>query len=216
MIVFLDLDGPILDVSEKYYQVYVDILQRHGFDSLSKKEYWNAKRNKVPESEILEQTDAMSILESYQRQRKLLFESDQYLKFDRIQDGTTEVLENFAQHYRLVLVTLRTFPEQLYKELKCFNLNQYFSTVLTSGSDIKPRWKIKYNLINSYLKGTTLKRGLIIGDTETDILAGKKLRFKTVGVLNGIRSYDILFSAQPTHLVSSISEILRISLEHGL
>ena len=51
--IFFDLDGPILDVSEKYYKVYADILSQKGFRVLSKTEYWDAKRNKIPEYDIL-------------------------------------------------------------------------------------------------------------------------------------------------------------------
>jgi len=207
--VFIDLDGPILDVSDRYYRLYVDILRQRGFSALSKEEYWNAKRNKVHESKILEHTDALAVLESYLQQRKILIESDQYLRFDRIQDGTFEALENLLKRRELVLITLRTIPEQLCKELKYFGLDQYFSAVLTSKADIKPRWKIKYNLISTYLKEKAFSESLIIGDTETDIIAGNNLRIKTIAVLNGIRSYELLRDAQPTFIINSINEISR-------
>jgi phosphoglycolate phosphatase-like HAD superfamily hydrolase len=210
--IFIDLDGPILDVSDKYYQLYVGILQKHNFDTLSKQEYWNAKRNKVPESEILEQTNALAIMESYQHQRKLLIETDHYLKYDRIQDGAIEVLDKLSHQSDLILVTLRTFPEKLYKELKYFTLDQYFSAVLTSGADIKPRWELKCNLINSYMKGTKFSESIIIGDTETEILAGKNLGFATIGVLNGIRSYEILNQLQSTYLIDAISDIFSLNI----
>ena len=56
--IFFDLDGPILDVSAKYYRVYHDLLDEFGFPSLPRDQYWEAKRNKVSDESILRKTGA--------------------------------------------------------------------------------------------------------------------------------------------------------------
>ncbi|MCY7334483.1 MAG: HAD family hydrolase, partial [Pseudanabaena sp. CAN_BIN31] len=55
--IFTDFDGPIMDVSERYYQVYLYCLEkiRHpeqALVTLSKSEFWELKRSQVPEKEI--------------------------------------------------------------------------------------------------------------------------------------------------------------------
>jgi len=82
----------------------------------------------------------------------------------------------------------------LLKQLDQLNLIQVFDDILSSGADIKPHWEIKYRLINEYLIGEENKNHTIIGDTETDILTGKKLGLTTVGVLTGIRGETLKLS----------------------
>lgn len=212
-IFFFDLDGPILDVSEKYYKVYSDILSQNGFKVLSKSEYWDAKREKISDIEILQKSIAVPFLDRYKYERKLLIESDPYLICDNLQDGAVNVLERLSKDKELVLVTLRTSPEQLHKQLEHLNLKKYFSTVLSSAEETNPRWEIKYRLMKSFLDKQKSHDGILIGDTETDILAGNNLGFKTVAVLNGIRSYRFLKEAAPTYIIDSIKEILSIDME---
>lgn len=210
MLIFFDLDGPILDVSEKYYRVYADILSLHGFNHLPKSEYWTAKRQKISDSEILARTEASSLIEEYQLKRKRIIESDKYLKYDIVQKNAVQVLKKLSTKTPLVLVTLRSFHNQLSKELLNFGLTEYFHAILTSGEDIKPRWKIKYNLINDYLRKNKLidhLDNIMIGDTETDILAGKHLGMKTIGVSFGIRNRNLLLSLEPDLLFDTPSEL---------
>ena len=68
---FFDLDGPILDVSTKYYQIYVDIVKELSGTPISKEAYWQNKRNKVPESTTLIASDLhLDDLSYYQKIRK--------------------------------------------------------------------------------------------------------------------------------------------------
>jgi phosphoglycolate phosphatase-like HAD superfamily hydrolase len=214
MIFFFDLDGPILDVSEKYYRVYSDILSQNGFKVLPKSEYWNAKRDRISEGIILKRSMAEPFLEKYQYERKLLIESDPYLIYDKLQDGAIQTLEKLSKSNELVLVTLRTVSEQLHKQLGYLNLKRFFITVLSSAEETTPRWRTKYNLIKSFLDKQMSREGILIGDTETDILAGRNLELKTIAVLNGIRSYKILKEANPHYIINSIKEILKIDIQH--
>jgi len=210
--IFFDLDGPILDVSERYYKVYSDILSQNGFKTLSKSEYWNAKREKISEHDILKRSLAGPLIEQYLHEWKLIIESDPYLMYDKLQNGAVEVLETLSNNNELVLITLRTQPQQLHKQLENFNLKKYFSAVLSSSEETIPRLEIKYSLIKNFLNIQKIQDCIIIGDTETDITAGKYLGFKTIAVQNGIRSLRILKEANPTLLINSINEILEMDI----
>ena len=139
----------------------------------------------------------------------MLIESDPYLIYDKLQDGARDVLETLSAKNELVLVTLRTHPEQLHKQLERLDLKKYFLAVLVWGKEFWPRWKMKYDLIKDFLntRAGSIKH-LLIGDTETDILAGRNLGFETIAVLNGIRSYSILKETNPSHITDSIQQIL--------
>lgn len=206
MRVFFDLDGPILDVSYKYYRVYADIVRENGLLVLGKEEYWDCKRRKIPEKQILNMTGAESIYEAYAEKRKSIIEMDEYLVYDKLQDGAQEILENLESEFDLILVTLRTVRTQLEKELESFGLMKFFKKVLSSGADTEPRWKIKYELVRRFMDESQVGFGphIMVGDTETDIIAGNELGFRTVAVSNGIRTREILMAVRPGQIIDSI------------
>ena len=206
MIIFFDLDGPILDVSEKYYRVYNKILKKKGFRVLAEKKYWDAKRNKFPEEKILSLTDVTINYNDYRDKRIALIETERYLKYDILQENAEKVIEKLAQNYTLVLVTLRRSESQLHKQLRHFEIEKFFTDVLCSGRQVKPRWKIKHDLIVQYIEQYKNNNHIIIGDTETDIEAGKHLGYTTIAITNGIRNEQILRYSDPDHIYSSISE----------
>src|SRR3974377_801098 len=91
-VIYFDLDGPLLDVSEKYYRVYCDIISQNGFLPVSKFIYWELKRNKTPEKTILDLSGAERIADLYSVKRKRCIEEDQYLNLDTLQDSALDVL----------------------------------------------------------------------------------------------------------------------------
>ena len=203
--IFWDLDGPILDVKTKYFRVYRDILTENNDMPLLKNEYWNLKRSKTTIADILTKSGCRLSPEVFNKSWVERIETPMYMKFDILQPDIIEVLKQCKQSNEMVLVTLRHSREMLLTQLIKLNLNKYFNDILSSGDNIKPRWKIKYNLINEYVKGRDSKNNVIIGDTETDILAGKKLGFKTIAVLCGIRNTGLLKSKPNKHYYKSSS-----------
>jgi len=204
--IFWDLDGPILDVSEKYYRVYYDILKESNSETLTKEDYWEAKRNKIQEEEILLSTNVTIPYIDYCDKRMVLIETNYYLAYDSLQYYADTVLENFAREVQLVLVTLRRSESQLHRELEYFKIKNCFTAILSSSAQVEPRWKIKYDLIKKYMGQDQSNNHLLIGDTETDIEAGKHLGFTTIAISNGIRHEQILQQSNPDYIYSSISD----------
>jgi len=205
---FWDLDGTILDISDKYYNLYKDILNDAGFDALEKEVYWRAKCSAMPENEILQLTGAGAIYEKYQYKRISLIESDYYLSFDRVHEGVIRALEYFSMHFKLILVTLRSSSILLNDQLKRLSVSQYFIDILSSGEQQYPRWKTKYRLIQDYISGVNGSGHFMIGDTETDIKAGNELGLKTIAVLNGIRTRRLLQQSNPDIILSSAKDLM--------
>lgn len=209
MFVYCDLDGPILDVSHKYWQVHKDVLAELGRSYLPEEEYWQLKRTRIPVPEILMRVGSQDISEEYITRRIAKIETPSYLQHDRVWPGTREALEAMAKDHRLVLVTLRRSTEALHGELERLELKPLFARVLSSGEQRTPRWQIKVDLIRSdgYEQGLP---GVMIGDTDTDILAGNYLGLQTVGVLSGIRMREHLEKAGPNFIISSLEDIISI------
>lgn len=213
MTIYFDLDGTILDVSERYYQIYSHILSKNGCDIVSKETYWDAKRKRISEEEILGYTNATRLVEIYHARRSELIESNEYLAYDSIHLGFKAVVSYLKKKkYPLVLVTLRKSRENLLQQLKQLGIDKYFNVVLSSGLDENPRWKIKYNLIKKHQNKTPESFNVIVSDTENDIKAGIELGFKTVSVCNGIRNREFMNSANGDYLCASVSELINLDI----
>ena len=205
MIIFFDLDGPLLDVSERYQILHRDLLDGMGVTSLAPTMYWQRKRKRCPEAAILKALGASEFEPSYSRRRLELIEADSYLAHDRLWPWTIPVLTTLRSHYALVLVTVRSNREALERQLTCLELRCFFRAVLTE-SAADPVDVQKARLIRHYLSQQDLStRGSwIIGDTEADIGAGELLGLTTVAVRCGIRDDEQLARMNPTYLIDDI------------
>ena len=56
------------------------------------------------------------------------------------------------------------------------------------------------------IKNKSIK-GIIIGDTETDIVSGKEFGLYSIAVENGIRSKTMLKKCKPDMIISSLKEL---------
>ncbi len=206
--IYFDLDGPIIDVAPKFYQIYTDLFGKAGFPTLSSAEYWDCKRRRVPEPQIVALTAPPEFIEPYMRDRIAVIENIEYLRHDGIIDGAIAVLSNLRRQHELVLVTLRNRRANLMWELDYFDLKKYFSAILTR-EDNHGDHKVKIELIREYTQSPQAA-GMIIGDTESDIRAGQELGLRTVAVTCGIRTKELLQALNPDYIIDSMNQLLPI------
>lgn len=212
-----DFDGPIMDVSERYYRVYQYCLQQtknleQKVEELSKEEFWRLKRAQVPERQIgiisgLNQEQA----KEFASLRRRTVHSEPYLKYDQILPGVRETLEKIKTlEFHLVVMTLRRVKE-LEEPLNRFNLKQFFPP------------ENRYCLPDDYVKTTDVQdkpllmdKALgelpppadvwMVGDTEADIVSAKTHKVKVIGLLSGIRDRTQLESYEPDFIVNNFAE----------
>ena len=201
-----DLDGPILDVSRRYHQVYVDTVSQMGGEPVGLQEYWTAKRRKTSERLILGQSDLAQRESEYSKLRLERLEVAEYLALDRVQPGVLDKLRTVGTRTNLVLVTLRRSREMLTWQLKQLELERFFSVVLCGHDSALPGWTVKCNLVRA-AQISPQKGDCFIGDTETDILAGRNFGMNTVAVCNGIRDESFLRALSPTWLLPSAANL---------
>lgn len=206
---FLDLDGPVLDVSERYYSVYREFIEQHKLLLLDKQTFWNAKRKKTSIAELLDQPYDSSLVEYYHLHWKDRIETEASLAQDCLQSEAQQTLKLLSDRYTLILVTLRKQRSLLIEQLKQLSVYNYFEKILSSASDTTPRWKIKQKLITSQFATNDIKGCYFIGDTEADLLAGKALGCQTIAITGGIRDASVLAKCDPDHVVNSLNEFYR-------
>ena len=219
-----DFDGPVSDVSERYYQVYVLCLQKTRLEHqqlrvLSKEEFWQLKRSRIPETQI----GIISGLESAQAEdfallRKQTVHTQPYFEHDTLALGAIEALLKVKQAgIDLAVMTMRRVRELEYA-LQKFDLYEFFPE------------NRRYCLSNDYIKTRDIEdkpllmaRALkelpptedtwMVGDTEADIAAAKKHGIKSIAVECGIRDRAQLEAYSPDIFVQNLTEAVDFILK---
>lgn len=130
--IFTDFDGPIMDISERYYQVYLYCLQKIRYSdqlvkTLSKPEFWELKRSQVPEKEIARlsgfEDERQAI--GFAHLRRATVHTEPYFECDRLIGNAITALEKaqFA-NVDLALMTMRRRRE-LEPVLDKYNLRRF-------------------------------------------------------------------------------------------
>jgi len=203
--IFLDLDETLIDTSERHYKVYCDIVKILGLDdSISKDEFWKLKRNGMSTIKILNESDT-KVLGKFSNLWIEKIEKKSYLSYDKVFRDTEYFLSKLKEE-KLILSTMRNNRENLIWEIKKLGLFGYFDSVLScSPFHHKDKTKpiISYNFDNSISNNNSI----IVGDSEIDIITGKKLKMTTIAVNYGIRSKKFLNSLNPDYCLKNIIEI---------
>lgn len=203
---FLDLDGTILDNSRKFYWIYAEFAKLHHCNPFSYETYWNLHRNKLPITTLLGLIELENYREDYIRYKEEKLETKEALLKDQVGSGIIETLQELRKDYSLILLTLRNNPENLIWQLNKHKLLDHFDKVLTGKSGESPQWEKKYSLIFEAFSALN-KEDLIVGDRETEIIAGKKLGIRTVFVENGTQTASYIKRFSPDVILSSLNEL---------
>jgi len=223
--IFCDFDGPIADVSERYYATYcralsqvleassptVDGAQRRP--CLSKAQFWTFKQNRVPDRQIahwsgLEGQEIDQFLAAVSR----IVNHASLLHYDRLQPKARDALDMLHQgRVRVVVVTLRP-PQQVIRFLKHHGLEWAIADLFgmdstESAYDNQTHHKVERlqsAMTAQQRQGHNLHRTWMIGDTEADIMAGQTLGVETVAVTCGVRSHNYLQTFRPTHIIPDL------------
>ncbi|WGV27712.1 HAD family hydrolase [Halotia branconii] len=219
-----DFDGPIIDVSERYYHVYqfcLEKTQRPGqvVQQLSKAEFWQMKRSRIPEKQIALNSglDAAQAQEFAQLRRQTVH-TEPYFEYDNLLPGAVDALLKIQQAgIDLAVMTMRRVRELDYA-FKKHDLGRFF-----------PENRC-YCLSNDYVKTRDIEdkpllmaRALaelppaadtwMVGDTEADITAAKKHGIKVMGVESGIRDRAQLELYHPDLIVKDLNSAVDFILD---
>lgn len=222
-----DFDGPIIDVSERYYRVYQDCLDKTRRSSqqvreLTKREFWRLKRSRTPEKQIgiisgLDEAQA----QEFAQLRKKTVHTQQYFQYDTLAPGAVDTLLKVQKAgVDLAVMTMRRVREldyafkkydlgRFFPENRCYCLSNDY--VKTRDIDDKPL------LMARAMKELPSAREIwMVGDTEADIISAKKQGIKVIAVECGIRDRNQLQSYEPDLIVADFSSAVNLVLEQAL
>ena len=217
-----DFDGPIIDVSGRYYRAYLESLKGTAINKnqiLTKEDFWKLKQSRITDFEIslmsgLGVNDSKSSAEA----RKELSFKTEFLEQDKLFEDVYKTFEYLkSKKITFFIVTLRR-NKQLLHAIKQFKLDkyidqEYFFSVNDDHkiiNDIQEKHILLISALNKL--GLSSQDTWTIGDTETDIHAGRLARCgKIIAISRGIRSKEQLEILKPDYLVNNFSEIIAIS-----
>ncbi len=226
MRIITDFDGPIMDLSDRYYHVYQLCLQQIKLPDqpmriLSKAEFWGYKRDRIPERAIgIKSGLTAAQAEIFKEVRDRHAHQLEYLQLDRVIPGAIETLAQIkSAGIELIVMTLRRTSE-LNVAFEQYDLGRFFPPDCC------------YCLRNDHLKqGDIPDKQLLmaqaladlgdkpdtwmIGDTETDILAARAYGIRSIGVLSGIRNRTRLSDYQPDLIVTDLAHAVNTIRQHS-
>lgn len=220
---FVDLDGTMLDVTKRHYAAYVEVLQLPEIRGvpIPEKEYWGLRREGKPWEEIVKRSRVFPTkYKLYQERFEERLETPELLELDDLRVGTETFLTKVYTKTPIVLVTQRRDGEALENQLAGLRIRKYFVTVLFGAPkqqrrrDKDLRWKHKAQLVRRRYKLLPTE-SLYIGDTETDVKAARDLGFEIFLVENGHRKKELQIKADPDRIVADLPASLKYVLAGG-
>jgi phosphoglycolate phosphatase-like HAD superfamily hydrolase len=222
-----DFDGPIIDVSERYYRVYQFCLEKiqrpnQQVQQLAKAEFWELKRSRVPEKKIgmisgLDEAQA----QEFSQLRRQTVHTGSYFEYDTLAPGAPEALSKVQEAgLDLVVMTMRRIREldyafkkhdlgRFFPENRCYCLSNDY--VKTRDTDDKPL--LMARAIQELPPATDI---WMVGDTEADIISATKHNIKVIAVECGIRDRAQLEQYQPNLITKDLSSAVDLVLQRTL
>ncbi|MEL6469350.1 MAG: HAD hydrolase-like protein [Cyanobacteria bacterium J06623_4] len=235
-VVFCDFDGPIVDVSERYYQTYkkgmqvFEVLYRQEtcqplkMTLLTKPQFWVLKQRRVADIEIATCSGVPADwFAFYMQQVERLVNHPNLLRWDCLQPSVPAALRYFRQaNMRLVLVTLR-HARQVNAFLRAQGLSHlvdevYGASTIMAAHENRVEQKralLEKAIAQQQSQGHLTQNSWMIGDTEADVLAAKAMNLPSAALSCGVRGVEYLSALEPTQihgeLLSAAQSVVELS-----
>lgn len=232
--VFCDFDGPIVDVSDRYYSTYqrglASVQAAYEFQGkalplhvLTKHQFWQMKQERTPDPEIAMRSGLQGKqIDLFLQQVKQIVNQADLLRQDQLQPGVKQALSQLqAQGMQLVLVTLRC-QHQARQVLHQYGIAHLFSQIHGATDDQAAylnQAEHKTQLLTNAMVATGVEpccldrhsgtQAWMIGDTEADIVAGQALGIPTIALTCGIRSQSYLQRFAPSQIHADLATAVR-------
>ena len=203
--IFFDLDGTIVDSREAYYEaarIAFQAMRQKPLEREASLEIPRRLERKQPITDIIK-GDAHKFLQVYLN----AYYSITMEKTKPFPNVST-ALKNLSGKAKLALITMRAFPkENVIKELEAFGIAKYFMYVMTAFDTDKPKPSPEALIKCVEALDVQMCDCIIVGDSISDIRAGKAAGIKTAAVLSGIFSRQELAKEKPDLIINDVTEL---------
>jgi phosphoglycolate phosphatase-like HAD superfamily hydrolase len=203
--ILFDLDGTIVDSRQAYLES-----ARAAFESAGQKPPETRDSLEIPRR--LEQGLPINDIVRFDMQRFL----DVYLKtYYNVTRTKMQLVPNvkgaiqlLSRKAKLALITMRFVPKTaVIEELEQFGLTKYFTFVVTALDTCRPKPSPEALIKAVKALDVNICDCVIVGDSVTDMKAGKAAGAMTVAVLSGLFSREELCRETPDLILRDVTEL---------
>jgi HAD superfamily hydrolase (TIGR01509 family) len=203
--IFFDLDGTIVDSRQAYIEA-----ARTAFQALGKEPPDAKTALEIPRR--LERNQPISNLVNDNTKKFL----DVYLRtyYSITKEKTkpfpnvSTTLKTLSKKTKLALITMRSVPKQtVTAELKHFSIAKYFTHIVTALDTANPKPSPEALIKTVQAMDIQICDCTIVGDSISDIKAGKAAGTKTIAVLSGLFSQTELAKQYPDLILKDVTAL---------
>jgi len=202
----IDLDGTLVDSREAYRAALKKAFTVMGMKNFNTKIALEIPRRLEQNRQIgdlIPEGNTEKFLNTYLKAYYTLTESK-----SKALPGVSETLEELSKKANLALLTMRYVPrEKVMKELEKFGLAKYFCCIVTALDTPFPKPSPEALKKCAQKLRVKIDECAVVGDSVTDVKAGKKAGAKTVAVLTGIFTREELERGKPDLILENINEL---------
>jgi len=214
--VIFDMDGTLIDSIDIYFKIVEIALERLKLPQVSRNQILDAAEEGdfnwevVLPDEVHHKKDeiigqASEIINEIAPQ---MFQDG--LELIRGADNILQSIASGSSKIGMVTSTQRKYLKTKMQPLKIAGVEELFEVIVTS-DDAPNRKPDPEPLIECARRlDVNPNKCVYVGDTRTDIKAGKAAGMKTIGVLTGFDDYDMLANEGPDAIIDSIRNLLEV------
>jgi len=175
--ILFDLDGVLINSFESWYQAFNTMLMAYREEEMSREEF----TEKCWGPDLKHNLDAINLDE--EAGKYCINEQLKLIEFIELFPGVKEVLSRVREEYKLKVGLVTNTPKKnVHRILEHFYLFNYFDVIVT-GDDVK-RGKPDAEIVMEACEKLKTKpeNVVLVGDTESDFMAGKSAGCPVIGV----------------------------------
>jgi len=214
--VIFDLDGTLIDSIDIYFTIVEKALERLNLPAVSRNRILAAAESEDFKWELVLPQEVLN------RKEKVIDEAWAVINEIAPQmfadnlvliQGAEGIVENLSSNglkIGLVTSTQRRYLKTKMQPLKNAGVDKLFEAIITS--DDVEKGKPAPDALVTCAQQLDMKPGncVYVGDTTTDIKAGKAAGMRTIGVLSGFDEYDTLETENPDAIIETVQNLLEV------
>jgi HAD superfamily hydrolase (TIGR01662 family) len=214
--VIFDLDGTLIDSIDIYFTIVENALKRLNLPAVSRNRILEAAESEEFKWELVLPQDVLNRKEEIIDEAwALINEIAPQMFADNLEliPGAGHIVESLSSNglkIGLVTSTQRQYLKTKMQPLKNAGVDTLFEAIITS-DDTEKRKPAPDPLITC-AQQLDIKPGncVYVGDTTTDMKAGKAAGMLTIGVLTGFDEYEALEKEKPDAIIENVQNLLEV------
>ena len=214
--VIFDLDGTLIDSIDIYFSIVEKTLERLNLPAISRSRILAAAESEDFKWELVLPQDVLTSKEKIVDEAWAVIKEIAPQMFSDNLDlipGADCIVENLSSNglkIGLVTSTQRKYLETKMQPLKNGGVDTLFEAIITS-DDVEKRKPAPDPLLACAQQLDMKPENCVyIGDTTTDIKAGKAAGMRTIGVLTGFDEYEALETEKPDAIIKDVQNLLKV------